>query len=85
MIDCSLKSNFKKRKQDKINIAKSLFLFAKIDDKNANTSSQTLKFQSIRDYRTILINIYFYQHSRDLNTHFNSIIDVSLKSLIIAQ
>ena len=39
----SLKSS-KKRKQDKINIAKNFFLSTNIDDKNANASSQTFKY-----------------------------------------
>ena len=46
--------------------------------------SITLKFQSIRDYKTALINFWFYQNSRDINRHSQSN-DVFLQILMKAQ
>jgi len=55
-----------------------LFIASLIDDPTTNpqdnnvddqASPPTLKFQTVRGYKTTLINLYFDQHSRGTNTH----------------
>ncbi len=47
---------------------------------------RTLKYLNIKVFEIIeQINIYCYQHFKDLNIYLNFIIDILLKSLIIAQ
>ena len=68
VINRLVKSNKRKRKQKK---KKSFTLIAfEIMNADEGIVIKTLKFQSIRDVKTALINLYRYQHSRDLNRHF---------------
>jgi len=55
-----------------------LFIAALADDSTTDpqdnnvddqASPPTLKFQTVRGYKTALINLYFDQHSRSTNTH----------------
>lgn len=87
MIHRELRSSSKKRKTEKNSLSietqkENLFLPESVDENDL--SSQTLKFQSIRDYKTELMNLYFYQAARALNHHTNSN-GAALQSLMKAQ
>ena len=60
------------------------FDLLKTDEKN---EIKTFKFQTIRDYKIVILNLYHYQHSRDLNRHssFNEIVLQSLFKVQRAQ
>jgi len=86
IINRSLKSSPKKRKRDEnsslIEAQKEdLFLSKGVDE---NASSQTLKYQSVRNYKIELMNLYYYQVVKAFNYYLNSN-DVALQSLMKAQ
>ena len=75
IVSRQIKSKVKeKRKLDELDLLK-------IDEED---EIKTLKFQTIRDYKIVILNLYHYQHSRDLNRH-STLNEVALQSLFKVQ
>ena len=75
IVNRQIKSKVKeKRKLDEFDLLK-------IDEKN---EIKIFKFQIIRDYKIVILNLYHYQHSRDLN-HHSSLNEIAFQSLFKIQ
>lgn len=86
VVNRPLKSSPKKRKREEETptmdtLNEDLFLPEDVDE---DAAPQTLKFQSVRGYKTGLMNLYYYQAARASNHHPNPN-GASLKSLMKAQ
>ena len=89
IINRSLKNQFKKRKHQQKTSINDFVIVAKLATKNLDVEKmideRTFQYQSVRDYKTRLINLYKYQHNWNLNHHFNSEAEAFLKNLMNAQ